>query len=303
MHSAPPSVPIIDTHIHLYDPTRPDGVPWPEKTDAAIYKPALPARYEQLARPEGIVGAIAIECSPRKSDNWWVLEVAAKSDFIVGHVGDLEPESPSFKQDLDQLHRNPLFLGIRYGNLWNRDLGAALNNPAFVDGVRLLASYEMVFESANPNPGLIAALRRLADLVPEVRIVIDHLPGMERPRDAAVERQCNTDLEALGKRPQTYAKISEVVRRVNGTVPLNAGFYQPRLDWLWQIFGEDKLMLGSDWPNSDHIAPFASTLQVAKQYIIDQYPGATQKVFYKNSTAAYRWKPRTEAQRRLIINS
>jgi L-fuconolactonase len=30
------AVPIIDTHIHLFDPRRPQGVPWPEKTDAVL---------------------------------------------------------------------------------------------------------------------------------------------------------------------------------------------------------------------------------------------------------------------------
>src|SRR5471032_1139521 len=37
------SIPIIDTHIHLFDPTRPQGVPWPEPTNKILYQPALPA--------------------------------------------------------------------------------------------------------------------------------------------------------------------------------------------------------------------------------------------------------------------
>ena len=36
-----PAFPIIDTHIHLFDPTRPQGVPWPPPS-STIYKPALP---------------------------------------------------------------------------------------------------------------------------------------------------------------------------------------------------------------------------------------------------------------------
>jgi len=53
------SIPIIDTHIHLFDPTRPQGVPWPKKTDAILYQPALPDRYRKIAMPLGITGAIA----------------------------------------------------------------------------------------------------------------------------------------------------------------------------------------------------------------------------------------------------
>src|SRR5579859_7114560 len=69
-------IPVIDGHIHLFDPTRAGGVPWPEKDDMALYKPALPDRYEALARPLGVVGAIAIEASPLASDNQWLLRIA-----------------------------------------------------------------------------------------------------------------------------------------------------------------------------------------------------------------------------------
>src|SRR5690242_7889429 len=72
-------IPVIDAHIHLFDPTRPGGVPWPEKNDTVVYKPALPERYEALARPFGVVGAIAVEASPLASDNQWLLEIARKN--------------------------------------------------------------------------------------------------------------------------------------------------------------------------------------------------------------------------------
>jgi L-fuconolactonase len=52
----PPAIPIIDTHIHLFDPGRPGGVPWPAKTDTAVYKAALPEQYESIAGPFGVVG-------------------------------------------------------------------------------------------------------------------------------------------------------------------------------------------------------------------------------------------------------
>ena len=41
------AIPIIDTHIHLFDTTRPRGVPWPTKKDGILYQPALPDRLSQ----------------------------------------------------------------------------------------------------------------------------------------------------------------------------------------------------------------------------------------------------------------
>src|SRR4026209_377839 len=117
--AVPPTapVPIIDTHIHLFDPRRPQGVPWPEKNNAVLYKPALPDRYRKIAAPLGVVGAIEVEASPWLEDNQWVLDVSEKDTMIVGTVGNLEPGKPEFRKHLDRFHRNPLYLGIRYGNL------------------------------------------------------------------------------------------------------------------------------------------------------------------------------------------
>src|SRR5215469_18602999 len=133
------SIPIIDTHIHLFDPQRPQGVPWPEKGNAVLYKPALPQRYRRIAGPLGIVGAIEVEASPWLDDNQWVLDVAAKDTIIVGTVGDLEPGKPEFRRQLERFHRNPLFRGIRYGNLWGRDMHAEVARPEFISDLKALA--------------------------------------------------------------------------------------------------------------------------------------------------------------------
>ena len=63
------AIPVIDTHIHLFDTARPGGVPWPPKDNKALYMPALPPRYRKLAEPFGIVGAIEVEASPIIEDN------------------------------------------------------------------------------------------------------------------------------------------------------------------------------------------------------------------------------------------
>ena len=107
----PASIPILDAHIHLFDTSRPGGVPWPEKSDPILYKPALPERYAMVAKPLGVVGAIAIEASPLASDNDWVLGVAERNPLIVGMVGDLIPGSPSYLRELERLHAESSFPG------------------------------------------------------------------------------------------------------------------------------------------------------------------------------------------------
>ena len=290
--------PIIDTHIHLFDPTRPGGVPWPEKTDTALYKPALPPRYQQLSAPFGVVGAIAVEASPLASDNDWLLNVVESNPFMVGMVGDLIPGDSSYHASLDRLHKNPLFLGIRYGNLWNRDLEADLNKPGFMDGLKALAQAGLVLDSANPDLGLIRAILRVSDAVPSLRIVIDHLPNVKIERGPSQLMEYLTSLPRLAQNPNVFIKLSEIPVLRDGKLITDAAFYRDHLADLWTNFGEDHVLFGSDWPNSDHVAPYADTLSIVRTYIAGKSPAAAEKYYWKNSIAAYHWQPRTASQPR-----
>lgn len=291
--------PIIDSHIHLFDPTRPAGVPWPEKSDTALYRPALPPRYRSLASPLGVVGAIAVECSPWVEDNDWLLGVAASDPIIVGVIGNLDPAAPAFPRQLEPLSANPLFRGIRYGNLWGRSLGAQLSNPDFIANLKRLSAAGLLLESANPNPVLIAELLKLSDRVPELRIVIDHLPQAVPPAEPAARKAYEQDLRALGRRNHVFVKGSEVLRQIDGKVPTDLDTYKPWLDEIWEIFGEDRLLYGSDWPNSDHLAPYAATFDIIRQYVGGKGRQAQEKFFWKNSIVVYRWRRRSPAQSHL----
>jgi len=284
------SIPIIDTHIHLFDTARPQGVPWPDKKDATLYKPALPGRYRKVTAGLGIVGAIEIECSPWLEDNQWVLDVAAKDSIMVGTIGDLEPGHPRFPAQLERFARNPLFRGIRYGNLWGRDLGGELKRPEFISGLKALSEAGLVLDTANPTPALMADIARLTDRVPNLRVVLDHLPQLD---------PATANLRELGKRPQMYVKVSGVLRRVAGRVPLDMDFYRDRLDEIWDIFGQDRLIYGSDWPNSDSWGTYPQVLKIVEEYFHAKGTAAAERYFWKNSIAAYRWIKRAAHQPRL----
>lgn len=280
-------IPVIDTHIHLFDTGRPQGVPWPPK-DSPIYKTALPERYRKLAMPHGVVGAIEIECSPWFDDNQWVLDIAEKDSIMVGTIGNIEPGKPEFAKRLEQLHKNRLFRGIRCGNLWDWDLGKQVHNAAVLSDLKLLAEAQLVMDTANPDGPLMRAILRLTDAVPNLTIVLDHLPELETP-DAR-------DLQALAERPNVFGKISGIVRRVDGKVPLELSFYRDRLDLLWGIFGADKLMYGSDWPNSDLWAGYADVFRLAHEFITQKDRATQEKFYWRNSVKAYRWVKRDSEQ-------
>jgi predicted TIM-barrel fold metal-dependent hydrolase len=289
-------LPIIDTHIHLFDPRRPQGVPWPDKNDPVLYQPSLPDRYRKVTQGLGVVGAIEVECSPWLEDNQWVLDIAAKDPIIVGTVGDLEPGTPGFRKHLERFHRNSLFRGIRYGNLWGRNLSDQVSRPEFLADLTTLAQAGLEMDTAGPDPALIAAVVRLTDKVPSLRVVIDHLPQMKMPEALPARSAVQSNLRELGKRPQVYVKVSEVLRRVGGRVPDDLNFYRATLDEIWEIFGPDRLMYGSDWPNSDPWGTYPQVLNLVREYFTGKGAAVAEKFFFKNSLAAYRWVKRQENQ-------
>ncbi len=103
---------IIDSHIHFYDPCRPEGVPWPPPGDV-IYRTVLPPHFREVAVPAGVTGAIVIEAGPRLQDNLWVLDVIAGNPVILGFVAYLQPGTADFPTWLERLSDNPLVRGMR----------------------------------------------------------------------------------------------------------------------------------------------------------------------------------------------
>jgi L-fuconolactonase len=282
-----PRPPIIDTHIHLFDPSRPQGVPWPPK-ESKIYRTTLPTRYRELASPFGVAGAIAIECSPWLADNQWLLETARTDKIMLGVIGDLEPGTPDFRQHLQHFAKDPLFRGIRYGNLWGRDLSQKISDASFIADLKFLAEANLVLDTANPNPALINAVVRLSDRVPDLTVVLDHLPGMRMPADPPARKACQSDLATLGSRPRVVAKISGFVRVVDGQVREDLPFYREQLDLVWNTFGPDRCMYGSDWPNSEQWASYSQVFHLADTFISNRDPGTIDKFYRTNAEAVYR---------------
>ena len=282
-----PKPEVIDAHTHFYDPTRPQGVPWPGKDDKLLYRRVLPEEHERLARPLGVVGTVVVEASPWVEDNQWLLDLAAKEPFLVGVVGRLDTASDDFEKHLRRFARNPLYRGLRVGH---DELAAGLKGK-LVERGKLLTDLGLELD-VNGGPDMPADVARLAAAVPKLRVVIDHcanlrIDGREPPRN------WGEGMRAAAKHPNVFCKVSALVEATGRkAAPREADFYRPVLDALWAIFGEDRLLFGSNWPVSEHAAPFATVVGVVRDYFAAKGERAAAKFFLGNSQAAYAWRKR-----------
>jgi L-fuconolactonase len=293
-----PAIPIIDCHIHLFDQTRSQGAPY-SGGRGGNNEPALPARYRKLAEPLGIVGAIEIEASPWIEDNLWVLEVEEKEPIMVGTIGNLQPDKPEFKEYLDRYHKNRLFLGIRYGNLWGYNLVNQVGNSTFIEGLQLMQQAGLTLDTANPQPDLLEGIIRVNDKVRGLRIVLDHVPAMLNRLEGSAKAGAEASLRELAKRPTVYVKVSQVMRIVGGKPSTDPAVYNPVLDYLFDTFGEDKLIFGSDWPNGPAVNNLQVIVRIVRDYFMAKGQAVAEKYFWKNSAAAYKWVRRNPSQPQL----
>ena len=291
------AIPIIDTHLHLYDPTRPQGVPYPPGPNPPQ---ALPHQYREDVVPLGIVGGIKVEASPWVEDNLWVLETIKDAPIIVGMVGDLDPTKPEFREYLERYHRNKLFLGIRYGNVWpGHDLVAAVQKPAFIENMKAFAQTGLTLEVANPRFDLMDAALRLTDKAPGLRVVVGHLQALPLPTDPEVMRTYSKNLRELRAR-KAYAKISGLPRSANGQPQTDPAVYKPMLDFIWDIFGEDYIVFAAGWSRMP-VTPtplerMKTNIAIMRSYFMEKGRPAAEKFFWKNSVPAFQWVRREPRQ-------
>jgi predicted TIM-barrel fold metal-dependent hydrolase len=269
---------IIDSHVHFYDPSRPQGVPWPPKDDRLLYRTVLPDEYKRLAQPHGVAGVIVIEASPWTEDNQWLLDLARRDPFLLAVVGRLDPASPEFPRLLRRFAANPLFRGIRLGE---KDLAA----PGLIGALRRLDSLGLSLDLLG-GPGILPQAVRLAEALPGLRIIVDHMP-FDEPLPAELGN-------ALRPLANLYCKISHLPRRREGAPVLDPAWYAPLLDPLLDIFGEYRVVYGSNWPVSDRVAPFPAALGILAPYFQQKRPAALSRFFRENAMHFYR-PPRAPA--------
>jgi predicted TIM-barrel fold metal-dependent hydrolase len=300
---APGAIPIIDSHIHLFDNTRPVFTGY---TGGLFYralnKPSTPAMYAALARPAGIVGAIVVESAAQFiDDNLWYLEVSRDNPIMVGVSGNIDPGSTEFTKYLNHFHRDPLFRAIRSSRFYTSDGGKVALNPAQVANLKLLAQADLALDTANPSMGLMQANVLLADAVPDLRIIMDHLPSYDPTSDPGPNGQAAYEavIKEMAARPNIFVKLTEVYHPTpgdNGIIVKNYEFLRARLEYLFRAFGEDRVMFGTDYPNSYGVATIPEEVGLMQQFYSTKTRAQQEKYFWQNSSKIYKWVKRSDDQ-------
>lgn len=277
---------VIDAHVHIYDPTRPQGVPWPGKDDKLLYRPVLSRHLKATTEKQHVVGVIVVEASSWLEDNQWVLDQAKEDPFILGLVGHLTPGKETFSKQLERFAKNRLFRGIRINQ---GELKKGLEDKAYLEDLKLLGKHDLELD-VNGGPEVLSLVAALAGRLPELRIVINHAANLPCDGKAPPESWVK-GLQSAAKNRHVFCKVSALVEgtgRRNGDAPRELKYYQPALAALWDAFGENRLIYGSNWPVAERFATYATVVDIVRAFFAAKGKEATAKFFHANARAAYK---------------
>lgn len=275
---------IIDTHTHFYDATRPQGVTWPPATDKVLYRKVLPDEHRGVAAPHGVVGTVVVEASAWLEDNQWLLDLANQEPrWILGVVGRLAPGQHLYREQLVRFAAHPCFRGIRISGQRHR-----LDDPAVIADLRLLVEADLSLDVNCDHQGLDGVIH-LSTALPDLRIIVNHfanvpIDGRQPPREWAQA------IRAVARHPNVVCKFSRFVEAAGfhgGEAPLDPAFYRPVADVLWDAFGEDRLVYGSNWPVCTRFAPYEQVQRLAVQLLDGRSSDALSKLLVSNPRRFY----------------
>ncbi|MFK4640872.1 amidohydrolase family protein [Paenarthrobacter histidinolovorans] len=259
---------MIDSHLHLWtlDTFVTGGerpYPWLGPQHGALYRSFGEDEALETLKAAGVRGAVLVQADDTVADTDSMLAVAKRNPWVLGVVGWVRLDSPDeCASQLDRLTAQPVFKGVRH--LVHDDPRADfLDLPAVRESLALVAQRGLAFDVPDAFPRHLGSTVRLARELPELTLVLDHL-GKPPRSDASLMDSWRTDFLALGRQPNTVAKLSGL--HASG-LPYTSEALRPLFDTALDAFGAERLMIGGDWPVSTLGAPYGRTLDVLLELV------------------------------------
>ena len=245
----------IDAHQHFWGPYAPD----------LLWSILNRNRFE---------GSITVQSIAGMDETRRLLDLAKANDFVRGVIAWVDLADARLGDTLDALQREDKFKGVQWA-------------PESDDGEVPVGALELACRGLPLDllirPQHLPLIPRLAERVPPLRMVIDHIarPDVEGGVTGAWAR----GIEAAAEIPQVYCKLSAL--SLLDAPKWHAAALKPFVQHVIQSFGPDRLMFGSGWPAcleagrwKESLAAFTQSIGALPMETREKLLGATAKKFY-----------------------
>ncbi len=231
----------IDAHQHfwLYDPGRDT---WITDEMTVLRRDFLPEELKPHCRDRAIDGTIAVQADQSERETEFLLGLAERYPLIRGVVGWVDLRAPDLPHRLEHFCTFEQFRGVRH--VAQAEPDDFLARDDVVRGIGQLREFGLTYDILVYAHQLPAALT-LVERLPDQPFVVDHL-AKPRIREGAREPWA-THMRRLAQHPNVCCKVSGLVTEADWE-RWRPEDMRPYLDVVFEAFGADRLMFGSDWP-------------------------------------------------------
>ena len=273
----------VDAHQHFWNLER-VAYPWLSGADGPIFRTIEAPELEPQLRAAGMDRTVLVQAANSAEDTAYMLEVADRYEWVGGVVGWVplcDPDEAG--RQLERLCRHPKFKGVRHLIHNEADPDWVVQDRVLA-GLQVLASFGLPFDVVAVFPHHLRHVPTLAERVPGLRMVIDHLA--KPPIRTREMEPWAGQLAAAAAYPQVYAKVSGLNTAADWET-WGAADLVPYVEHALDVFGPGRLMFGSDWPvltlAGDYARVWRETLAVLAPLGVQersQILGATAARFY-----------------------
>jgi L-fuconolactonase len=276
---------IIDTHQHFwkYDPV---NYSWINDEMQVIRRDFLPGDLAVVVNEEKLLGTVAVQADQTEAETDWLLQLAAKNDFIKGVVGWVDLRSSHIEERLQHYQQFSKLKGFRH--VLQGEEPSFMLQERFLNGISKLNEYGFAYDILIFPQHLEAALQ-LVKQFPQQRFVVDHVakPTIKDGQiDDPIAIGWKTGMQQLAKHNNVYCKISGMVTEADWK-NWTAEQLKPYVDVVVESFGINRIMYGSDWPVCLVASSYNKWIETVKEYFSAYSAEDQEKVFSGNAIKFY----------------
>ncbi len=274
----------IDAHQHFwnYQPARDT---WITEEMPSLKRDFLPQHLLSELRSAGIDGSIAVQADQSEQETRFLLALAENHPAILAVVGWVDLCAPDIANRLAHLRKSQQLSGFRHIVQAEPDDRFVLRAD-FRRGISCLAQFEFTYDILIHPKHLPAAIELVASY-PRQRFVVDHLakPGI-RARQLQPWARLMRELAAS---PNVFCKLSGLITEADWAHWQPEDF-KPYLDVVFESFGPEHLMFGSDWPVCLLAGTYQQVVTLISSYLRSRPLEEQAAVFGGNAARFYNLK-------------